>query len=143
MNTENLNTQELETLRTLLNKMAGEPKTAKVDQTEVMITNIISEFDFLKVQAVMETLNWGWISAENGVPTTLELRQQATKLLRSAIRCRLGEYKDEHWEMGIHCATGGFDATAYCNEDKTKITGLKLQFVVTEWEADLDDLDRQ
>jgi hypothetical protein len=143
MNTENLNTQELETLRILLNKMADEPKTAKVDQTEVMITNIISEFDFLKVQAVMETLNWGWISAENGIPTTLELRQQATKLLRSAIRCRLGEYKDEHWEMGIHCSTGGFDATAYCNEDKTKITGLKLQFVVTEWNADLDDLDRQ
>jgi len=142
MNTENLNTQELETLRTLLNKMAGEPKTVEVDQTEVMINNIIREFDFLKVQAVMEALNWGWISAENGVPTTLELRQQATKLLRSAIRCRLGEYKDEHWEMGIHCSTGGFDATAYCNEDKTKITGLNLQFVAAEWNADLDDLNR-
>jgi len=142
MNTENLNTQELETLRTLLNKMASEPKTVVDDQTEAMIYNTIREFDFLKVQAIMEALNWVWISAENMVPTTLELRQQATKLLRSAIRCRLGEYKDEHWEMGIHCATGGFDATAYCNEDKTKITGLKLQFVVTEWSEDIDDLDR-
>jgi hypothetical protein len=90
----------------------------------------------------MEVLKWGWISAENGVPTTLELRQQATKLLRSAIRCRLDEYKDEHWELGIHCSTGGFDATAYCNEDKTKITGLKLQFVVEEWSEDIDGLDR-
>ena len=142
MNTENLNTQELETLRTLLNKMASEPKTVEVDQTEVMINNIIREFDFLKVQAAMEALNWGWISAENGVPTTLELRQQATKLLRSAIRCRLDEYKDEHWELGIHCSTGGFDATAYCNEDKTKIIGLSLQFVVAEWSEDIDDLNR-
>jgi len=142
MNTKNLNTQELETLRILLNKMADEPKTVVDDQTEAMIFNIIREFDFLKVQTVMEVLKWGWISAENGIPTTLELRQQATKLLRSAIRCRLDEYKDEHWELGIHCSTGGFDATAYCNEDKTKITGLKLQFVVEEWSEDIDGLDR-
>jgi hypothetical protein len=47
MNTENLNIQELETLRTLLNKMASEPKTAKVDQTEVMITNIINTISYL------------------------------------------------------------------------------------------------
>jgi hypothetical protein len=142
MNTENLNTQELETLRTLHNKMASEPKTVVDDQTEAMIYNTIREFDFLKVQTVMEVLKWGWISAENGIPTTLELRQQATKLLRSAIRCRLDEYKDEHWELGIHCSTGGFDATAYCNEDKTKITGLNLQFVVAEWSEDIDGLDR-
>ena len=142
MNTKNLNTQELETLRILLNKMADEPKTVVNDQTEAMIFNIIREFDFLKVQVVMEALKWVWISAENGIPTTLELRQQATKLLRSAIRCRLDEYKDEHWELGIHCSTGGFDATAYCNEDKTKIIGLKLQFVVEEWSEDIDGLDR-
>jgi hypothetical protein len=141
MNTENLNTQELETLRTLLNKMAIEPKTVVDDQTEAMIYNTMREFDFPKVQAAMFALNWRWAySSQTSSPTTLELRQQATKLLRSAIRCRLGEYKDEHWEMGIHCSTGGFDATAYCNEDKTKITGLKLQFVVTEWEVDLEDL---
>jgi hypothetical protein len=140
MNTENLNTQELETLRTLLNKMAGEPKTVEVDETEVMITNIIREFDFPKVQTAMFALNWKWATINHpGVPTTLELRQQATKLLRSAIRCRLDEYKHEHWEMGIHCSTGGFDATAYCNEDKTKIEQLKLQFIVTEWEAILED----
>lgn len=142
MNTKNLNTQELEMLRILLNKMADEPKTVVDDQTEAMIFNIIREFDFLKVQTAMEVLKWSWISAENGIPTTLELRQQATKLLRSAIRCRLDEYKDEHWELGIHCSTGGFDATAYCNEDKTKITGLKLQFVVEEWSEDIDGLDR-
>ena len=49
MNIENLNTQELETLRTLLNKMAIEPKTVKINKTEAMIFNIIQEFDFEKV----------------------------------------------------------------------------------------------
>ena len=140
MNTENLNTQELETLRTLLNKMAGEPKTAKVNQTELMIANIIREFDFLKVQAVMEALNWRWAySSHTSSPTTLELRETAIRLLRDAVELRLGKYKDEHWELGIHCSTGGFDAVAYCNEDKTKIDQLKLQFIVTEWESDLED----
>jgi hypothetical protein len=143
MNTENLNTQELETLRTLLNKMAGEPKTAKVNQTEVMIANIIREFDFLKVQAVMEALNWGWGITNNQVPTTLELRETAIGLLRDAAKCRLGDFKDEHWEIPIVCGTGGFEATAYCDEDKTKIIGLNLQFVAAEWSVDLDDLNRQ
>lgn len=142
MNTENLNTQELETLRTLLNKMAGEPKTAKVNQTEVMINNIINEFDFLKVQAAMEALNWRWVSTNNQVPTTLKLRETAIELLRDAAKCRLGGFIDEHYEVPIVCGTGGFEATAYCNEDKTEITFLKLQFVVAEWEADLDDLNR-
>ena len=142
MNTENLNTQELETLRTLLNKMAGEPKTAKVNQTEVMINNIINEFDFLKVQAAMEALNWRWVSTNNQVPTTLKLRETAIELLRDAAKCRLGGFIDEHYEVPIVCGTGGFEATAYCNEDKTEITFLKLKFVVAEWEADLDDLNR-
>jgi len=142
MNTENLNTQELETLRTLLNKMAGEPKTSKVIQTEVMIADIINEFDFLQVQAVMEALNWGWVGTNNRVPTTLELRETAIRLLRDAAKCRLGDFKNEHWEIPIICGTGGFEATAYCDEDKTKITGLNLQFVVTEWSVDLEDLNK-
>jgi hypothetical protein len=143
MNTENLNTQELETLRTLLNKMASEPKTVEVDQTEVMINNIIREFDFLKVQAVMEALNWRWAySSHTSSPTTLELRETATRLLRDAAKCRLSDFKNEHYEVPIVCGTGGFEATAYCNEDKTEITFLKLQFVVAEWDIDLDDLNR-
>jgi hypothetical protein len=40
--------------------------------------------------------------------------------------------------MGIHCSTGGFDATAYCNEDKTKITRLDLDFIVNYWTSRID-----
>ena len=55
MNTENLNSIELETLRTLLNKMAGVP-TPKVylDPVNKMIDDIIENFDFDKVQSVMD-----------------------------------------------------------------------------------------
>ena len=140
MNTENLNTQELETLRTLLNKMAGEPKTAKVDQTEVMITNIIGEFDFLKVQAAMEALNWKWMGED---VTINMLQKESIRLLKDAAILRLGSLSDEHWELGIICSTGGLQATAYCDEDKTKITSLDLKFILAEWDADSEYVDNE
>jgi hypothetical protein len=33
--------------------------------------------------------------------------------------------------------TGGFSATAWCNEDKTKVVALDLKFVLVEWDAQL------
>ena len=138
MNTENLNTQELETLRTLLNKMAGEPKTVKIDDTEAMINDIIEEFNFGKVQLAMEYLCWKW----RGEDVTIDmLKETAIESLRDAAESRLNYFKDSHWELGSTCASGGFQATAYCDEDKTKITGLDLKFVLTEWDADLEGLD--
>lgn len=137
MNTENLNTQELETLRTLLNKMAGVP-TPKVylDPVNKMIDEIMDEFNFAKVQNTMDYLGWKWV----GEYVTIEmLREEAERLLRGAAEARLGQYKDTHWEQGIIHSTGGFQAMAFCNEDKTKITGLDLKFVLTEWDAEIED----
>jgi len=140
MNTENLNTQELETLRILLNKMAGEPKTAKIDDTKAMIDYIIEEFNFDKVQLAMEYLCWRW----RGEDVTIDmLKETAIELLKDAARCRLNDHKDEHWELGIICSTGGLQATAHCDEDKTKITNLDLKFVISEWDADLECLDNE
>ena len=42
-------------------------------------------------------------------------------ILKRAADLRLGYLSDEHWELGIICGTGGLQAKAYCNEDKTKI----------------------
>jgi hypothetical protein len=145
MNTENLNTQELETLRTLLNKMAGEfkPKPKSFfDPVGAMIDDIMKEFNFAKVYKAMIALNWKWLDAKEEIPTIEELRATAERLLRDAAKCRLGDFKNEHWEVPIVCGTGGFQATAYCDEDKTKITSLDLKFIVTEWDANLEDLDR-
>ena len=138
MNIENLNTQELETLRTLLNKMAIEPKTVKINKTEAMIFNIIQEFDFEKVQTAMNVLDWRWM----GQDVTIDiLKTESIRLLKNTAKLRLVNLSDEHWELGIICRTGGLQATAYCDEDKTKITGLDLKFVLTEWDVDLEDID--
>ena len=140
MNIENLNTQELETLRTLLNKMAIEPKTVKINKTEAMIFNIIQEFDFEKVQTAMNVLGWKWV----GQDVTIDmLKTESIRLLKDAAKLRLVNLNDEHWELGIICGIGGLQAIAYCDEDKTKITSLDLKFVLTEWDVDLEDIDNE
>ena len=138
MNIENLNTQELETLRTLLNKMAIEPKTVKINKTEAMIFNIIQEFDFEKVQTAMNVLGWKWV----GQDVTIDmLKTESIRLLKDAAKLRLENLNDEYWDLGIICSIGGLQATAYCDEDKTKITSLDLKFILTEWDIDLEDID--
>ena len=137
MNTENLNTQELETLRTLLNKMAGEPQSKiHFDPVNKMIDDIMDEFNFAKVQKVMESLDWKWV----GEYVTIEmLREEARRLLRGACNARLGDFKDEHWEIGIANSTGGFEAKAWCDESKEHITDLELKFVVEHWESSIEN----
>jgi hypothetical protein len=141
MNTENLNTQELETLRTLLNKMAGESKPKIFfDPVGAMINEILDEFNFAKVHKTMVALDWKWLDNKERIPNLDELRKEAEYLLKRAAELRLGTLSDEHWEVGIACCTGGFQAKAYCDEDKTKITALDLKFIVTEWDTDLEYL---
>lgn len=141
MNIENLNQEQLETLRTLLNEMAKTPKTKiYLDPINQMIDNIVDEFDFGKVQITMEYLGWKLV----GQPATIDmLKTEARRLLRGAAFSRLNEYKDEHWEQGIQNSASGFQAMAFCDENKSKIDMLDLKFVLTEWNYELKDLDNK
>jgi hypothetical protein len=138
MNIQNLNADELKQLQSLLNKMNPNP-TEKVylDPVNKMIDDIMDEFNFAKVQSAMYHLDWEWASV--GIPTIDDLRNEAERLLRGAAEARLGQFKDTHWEQGIINGTGGFQAMAFCNEDKTKITGLDLKFVLAEWDESIED----
>jgi hypothetical protein len=137
MNIQNLNSEELKQLQSLLNKM-NPNSTEKVyfDPVNKMIDDIMDEFNFAKVQNVMDHLGWKWV----GEYVTIEmLREKAEHLLRGAAEARLGQYKDTHWEQGIINGTGGFQAMAFCNEDKTKIVGLDLKFVLAEWDESIEE----
>jgi hypothetical protein len=138
MNSENLNAKELETLRTLLNKMAGVPTPRiHIDPVNQMIDKILDEFNFAKVRKAMEALDWKWAGV--GIPTIDDLRNEAHRLLRGAANARLYEFKDDHWLEGIQNSTGGFQAMAWCDEDKTKIIRLDLKFVLTSWDEEIED----
>ena len=140
MNIENLNKEELEQLQQLLNKMNPTQPTPKIyfDSTNRLVDDIMEEFDFDKVQRVMNCLGWTWVNTGMMLPSISELKKVARTLLLTAAKLRLDEYKDEHWEQGIINGTGGFVATAFCNETKTEIESLKLEFVVEEWHSNKD-----
>ena len=133
MNIKNLNIDELKTLQELINKALEQPKE---DDLEYMIEDILNEFDFDKVERVMEVLDWKW---RGETPTLYDLRETALRLLRGAAESRLGAFKDEHHHVAIISATGGFEAKAFCDENKTKITGLQLDFIVTSWDSSIED----
>ena len=141
MNIENLTQDEIKNLHTLLGKMLDEPKQkVYFDPINKMVDEILEEFNFERVQTVMFKLNWQWAMTAQGIPTIEELKETAERLLRQAAEYRLSkEYGDVDWGTPILSSTGGFEATAWCDETKTRITGLQLQFVLTEYDAGESD----
>ena len=133
MNVHNLDREEMESLYSLLGKMLNKDEVEK-DPLGKMIDEIMDEFNFATVYKTMVALDWKWASSKNYIPSMDELRDQAIYLLRGAAKARLGDYKDTHWELGVIHGTGGFQATAFCDKNKTRITGLDLKFVVAEWD---------
>ena len=132
MNIENLSQAEIKTLHTLFGKLLEEPKQkVYLDPVNKYIDDIMENFNFERVHQTMEALNWKWVGQK---PSMDDLREQAERLLRGAAKSRLGDFKRSHWELGIINGTGGFQATAFCDRTKTRITGLDLKFVVNEWD---------
>ena len=138
MNTQNLTQEEVKLLHALLGKMIDQPqKRVYIDPVNQMINTILDEFNFAKVQNAMFTLDWKW--AGIGVPTIDQLRNEAHRLLKGAANSRLHEFKDEHWLEGIQNSTGGFEAMAWCDENKTKIIRLDLKFILATWSEEIED----
>jgi uncharacterized ferredoxin-like protein len=133
MNLQNLDRNELLALQQLINKALDQPKEKDVDD---MIKEIMDEFDFDRVETVMDALDWKW---RGETPTIEDLKDEAERLLRGAAESRLGAFKNEHHGVAIINACGGFEARAFCNEDKTKITGLDLAFVVESWDSSIEE----
>jgi len=134
MNLQNLDRDKLLVLQQLINKALEEPQPP-VKDLEYMIKDIMDEFDFYQVERAMDALNWKWLGQ---TPSIEDLREEAERLLRGAAESRLGHYRATHHDVAIINACGGFEAKAFCNEDKTKITGLDLAFVVTSWDSSID-----
>jgi hypothetical protein len=138
MNIQNLNTQELEQLQTLLNKMNPPQPIEKLyfNHVDKMIDNIMENMDWEKIQTTMDYLRWEW----RGEYVTVEmLKEEGERLLRGAAESRLGEYKKNTHEVAIMNGCGGFEARAWCNEDKTHITGLDLSFVLSSWNDGIEE----
>ena len=82
------------------------------------VDNIMDWFDFERVHKTMRALRWEWIGAEEKIPCQGEIRERARQLLTDAIQS----------EMSI--GSGGLQVTYVPVEGF-----LKLEFVVSEWDA--------
>ena len=133
MSLQNLDRDELLTLQQLINKALEQPKEKDVDD---MIKEIMDEFNFAKVETVMDALDWRW---RGEIPSIEVLKDEAKRLLRGAAESRLGSFKDTHHDVAIINGCGGFEAKAWCDESKTKITGLDLAFVVESWDSSIEE----
>lgn len=137
MNIQNLNTEELEQLQTLLNKMNPSQPTEKIhfDPIDKMIDDIMENMDWEKIQITMDYLRWEW----RGEYVTIEmLKEEGERLLRDAVESRLGGYKETTHEVPIMYGCGGLEVRAWCDKDKTHITGLDLSFVLSCGSSDMD-----
>jgi hypothetical protein len=108
-----------------------------VDPVGEMIDNIIEHFEWKQVQEVMDYLDWQW---RGEYVTVAMLKETAEQLLRGAINSRLDKFRSESDEVGIINATGGLEAKAWCDEDKTHIVRLELKFVLGSWDESIDEL---
>jgi hypothetical protein len=102
---------------------------------EKMIDEIIQEFNFERCYLAMNTLNWEWFST--GVPTVEMLKDAAIDRLHSAME----GVKDKENKLSANehysASSGGLKGTAWKNR-YGHVTGIKLEFVLEEWDSDGD-----
>lgn len=87
------------------------------------IAECVDNIDLLKVQHVMEYLNWVWRGSKTS-PTVTELRRKATSLLNEAIRIYDGEGESLCASGGLYAAYSGYR--------------LRLWFELSSWEIEED-----
>jgi len=88
------------------------------------VEDILDEFDFQRVQKVMEALDWNYFDSVDKVPSIGELRKMARSLLNYAYNY---DPSPEYFT-----GSGGFEVTRYMYPGET-VKYLTLKFVVTEW----------
>lgn len=97
------------------------------------ISNILDNFNFIKVHKTMEFLNWGWAEYDGlEVPPISRLVTKAWSMLDDVYDLASRE------KVTCHISTGGLKVTAHVDLDTKEIYNLELMFVLTDWDADIE-----
>ena len=102
---------------------------------QIMIANILNQFDFIRVHQVMVCLDWEWYY--NGTPTIDGLRNAARKRIDSAIK---GCIDEGTANIPYHSSSGGLKATVEKNING-QIDFIELEFVVSSWDTTAEEND--
>ena len=90
------------------------------------IQEITSNFDFIKVQKYMDSVDWAWYDTD-GVPSVNDLYTTACDLLVDTSLRSYGHKEPKN------SATGGFYAESDYDVESNKFY-MSLKFVIEEWD---------
>lgn len=108
----------------------------EISKTQQLIDEIMDNFDFNKVAKTMQLLNWevymGGDLENRGIPDEPSLRKDARNMIYGLIG-RLGDYEGDTFYS--HCGPFKIRITT----ENGEIDSITLDFVVTDWEAYIED----
>lgn len=103
-------------------------KNVTEEQFQVLLENVMDNFNFEKVHDVMVELDWNWVNANSGelkVPTVLQLKASARRYLRRA------------FDGCCVVCSGGLECSYHPPIDDQDPAGfLSLKFVLEEWDTE-------
>lgn len=96
------------------------------------LDEIMDQFEFYKVQRVMESLDWRWAGV-GGVPTTADLRQHVReRLTEMAVRRNARASNPDAWEDAF--ISGGLWLEHFGGRDENgPWENFRCMFVLEEW----------
>jgi len=103
------------------------------DRIKNIIVDVLSNFDFHRVRLTMEKLDWRWATVSGLQPTIEDMIRCAHRLMVDAV------YRSTSNSSKYCVGTGGFSAEAFWDNDTRRVTGVSLQFVVSEWDEFIED----
>lgn len=110
-------------------QVGGRPKTLEEkwyllsDVERSKIDSIMENFDFDKVQSVMDYLDWKWVGTKNGVPDVGEIEESAKRMLIDAA----------FEETTI--SSGGLKVTYENDSENQGDPFIQLEFILTDCEG--------
>ena len=93
------------------------------------IDYIVDNFDFVKVRAIMTTLNWGWAATEGKPPSIPVMKEFVYNNLH-----RLVEEMFDNKKKRLTASTGGFLFEISRERKKSKVVWMRVSFVLTDWD---------
>ena len=106
------------------------------EYVELCIKDIIDNFNFKRVQMVMEALDWHYFDDNDGIPSLNRLKETATYALNEAINELKNNIINSDYS---YCETGGFRAIAFIDKENfEKELCLELAFIVEKYTNDFE-----
>lgn len=106
----------------------------EISKTQQLVDEVMDFFNFSKVHKTMKLLEWRVLTKEGMmVPDETDLRRDARQMIYDLINTVENSKDDDVWYS--HC--GPFKVRI--SKDEGEINSITLDFVVTEWEAYLDE----